>query len=1019
MIRWRFTLNPDTDNKEIAEPKGWTELTLTLKRDDLWHGVFFEYSGELGFYNNPTNANQDAYTFIRDEYELQGVEGFVLLEVEMACNDTDEFEREAVWRLNFSSYKETRGAECFVSLNLEPENCLMTFKNRYDQPVTFSDNLSYNGTDLGAYTYLGFNLTLPPKTILQQANLNSPGFVGADGNSHPTVTVNHTISAALGGTVTKEGIGYFQFGLNPGPGTAYDAADGLDEITTRNPISDGSDSDYSNLQMNYNILIGGTYTFSFIIQGRISATVTTNANNTDCSGDEDTFNYLGYEIYIKAGATTDLIYSASDSGCFNPTKEFTSIPMGGLGIGLTYTLNAGDEVQIYVRVRAEGTWNHPLIGSRDVSFALNFDGSASMDVIAYTLSEETTTKASLINEVGSRILEKTTDDCLRLLSNYYGRTDSQPYPAPNGETGIGGLRALMAGLDIRQYTSGRLSLSFKQLFEGLNAIDYIGIGLESDTNRVNSQVVRMEPAAHFYDPEVILTLDKIPLVVIEVITSLHYSIYKGGYNKWEAEEYFGLDEFATDRNYRTELTSTKNTLDRVCSFIASGYAIEITRRQKLYNATTAIDWRFDNDTFIVCLNPKASGIYTVEQGNITAAANIIDPTTLYNFRISPTRNALRWLSAILNSYRDPTATASAVIFTDGKGNILAEGLMTGDGIVEAATITENQTLGMTSRSDPADALPVFVPEAWRFEYPITLSQYGTLKLNSTKTIRARFGQDTDFYSFYLKEIEVDPNRGMGKWTLLPHRLYPIDECLIYIVQARGSSSTSFGSALLVGAELENLFIFVNGELMKYNDENAANNEVDSWNSATGYGELTFPIPEGAQVSIFHLPPGDGRCDTCIHRFEGRGDGTTTPTLTGLGSATLSTLFVFYNGQLMKYKDLNAANNEITAYNSMSEELTFNGATHPKRELRAFAFANCANIKTFSGNGDGTTTPTVSGLGLGDLSNIFVFYNGQLMKYNDSNTDNNEVTAYNAGTAEVTFNFPTHAARELRAFKLQN
>lgn len=1020
MLRWRFTLNPDTDNKVISEPKGWESIKFTLRRDRTWHGIFFENSGELGFYDDPTDDTKDAYTFIREEYELQGIEGYVLLKVEMACNDTDDYTAEGTWRLNFEGMRQTRGAECWIQMNLETSDCLMTFKNRYDQPVEFLQNTSFDGTQLDDYTYLGFNLTLPPKTILEQANLNSAGFVGDDGNSHPEVTRADSISSGTG-TVTKSAIGYFQFGLQPGPGTAYDEADGSDEINTRNPISDGSSDTYADLQMNYNIAIAGTYTFSFNIQGRINASVETNANNPDCSGDEDKFNHIEYQVYIKAGGTTDMIYSDSDDGCFT-TYEFTSIPMGGAGLGLTYDLLAGDTVQIYLRVMVEGTWDHPLLGSRDLNWSISFDGSASMDIVAYTLSPSSTCVANMVYETGARILEKITNDCLRLSSDYYGRTDSEPYPAPSGVNGCGSLRALMLGLDIRQYTSGRLSLSFKKYFDDLNAIDNIGLGLEDDTERAGYQVVRMENYKHFYENTVVLTLDKVPLVSIEVIREDFVSIFKGGYAKYEAEEYLGLDEFLTERNYRTNLSSTRNTISQVCGMIASGYAIEITRRQKLYSATTAEDWRFDNDVFIVCLNPKSGGVYTVEQGNITGGTDMIAPETVYNYRISPARNAMRWLSTILNSYRDPQGPDSQVIFTDGKGNILASGLMTGACLEEAAAVTENQTLDYTVTDDPADSLPIYIPEAWKFSYPLSFSEYLTLKANPKGTIQARFGQETEFIEFFLRMVEIDPNRQTAEWTLMPKRSWPIDPCQIYIVQTRGTGTTIFGSSLLIGADLENLFVFVNGNLQKYNDASDDNNEIDDWDDTTGYGNLKAPIPYGQQVSIIHLPAIGVACGDCIRRYEGRATGTDEEVLTGYGPTSEASTFFFINGRLQKYNDADSDNNEMVDYVSMSETLNLNYATVAGQEIRAFGFrTECDNLIIYNGQADGTNNPAVEDLGIGTLANIFVFINGSLQIYNDSDTTANQILAYDSGAETVTLNSDNKpsAGREVRAFKLTN
>lgn len=1022
MLRWKFTLNPDTDAKEISEPRGWVELPFTLKRDRTWHGIFFEHSKDLVFYNDPTDSSKNAYTYVQDQYESFGVEGYVILKVELACSDTDDFTQEARWRLNFTSYKETRGVECFITLNLEESDCLMTFKNRYDQPVSFNDNLSFDGSELDDYDYLNFNLTLPPKTVLQRANLNSPGFIGAEGNSHPDVLIEQEVSAGTG-TVEHQAIGYFGFGLEPGPGTAFDDGDGLDEIDDRENTGDMSATSAAGLPPNFTIEVGGDYTFTFNVQGRIIGLIDTNANNTDCGGligDQDTFNHIEYQVYLEAGGTTTLVFSESDDDCFSPSREFTSIPMGVPTY--TYALNAGDEVKLYIRVRLAGEWNHDLIDSHPIFWTIQFDGTAAMDIVAYTRSTPSTCLANMVNETFSRIAEKITDDCFRVLSNYYGRTDSQPYPAPSGIDGCGSLRALMSGLDIRQYTSGRLTISMKKMFDDKNAIDNIGLGLEDDAEREGYQVLRIEPYKYFYSNDIVIQIDRIPLVVIDVRREDHYSMFKGGYAKYEAEEYFGLDEFLTERNYRTTLTSVKNSLNQVCTMIASGYAIEITRRQKLYSETTSEDWRFDNDVFVVCLKRGVSTPIEVEQGNITGEANMIDPSTIYNFRISPARNAMRWLSTVLNSYRDPEAVTSELIFTDGKGNILATGLMTGDCIVESAAVVENQTLDCLVTDDPLDALPIFIPETWAFETDLSFSDYQDLKANPKGTIQCRFGQDDTWRDFFLDECTWIPNRQTANFRLMPKRTYPIDQCRIYIIQTRGNGTNVFGSGILVGAELEDLFVFVNGRLQKYNNADTSSNEIvaGSWNPLTGYGLLDAAIPNGQQVTIIHLPTMNQGCEIdCLKRYEGRATGSNIETLAGMSPASIANSFIFVNGNLQKFNDDDSDNIELLDLDTGTSEATFSYETIAGQEIRAFGIRQCDCLLVYSGRGDGTNMPTVSDLGIATLANIFVFYNGNLQKYNDSDTSNNELTAYDSVGETVTLNYATHAGRELRAFKLSN
>src|SRR6185436_4166624 len=155
------------------------------------------------------------------------------------------------------------------------------------------------------------------------------------------------------------------------------------------------------------------------------------------------------------------------------------------------------------------------------------------------------------------------------------------------------------------------------------------------------------------------------------------------------------------------------------------------------------DWRYDNDGFIVCV--ERDGVYgygdtiIVEQGNITSPANLIDPATVYNFRISPVRNLLRWAWKIFASYNDPFI--SELIFMSGEGNYIAEGKMdNGAEVWEANVLSESQPFitlsediefnGSVSTFEfPEDGMPVYRLEEWQFEYPMSVQDYHTVKAN--------------------------------------------------------------------------------------------------------------------------------------------------------------------------------------------------------------------------------------------------------------------------------------------------
>ena len=167
---------------------------------------------------------------------------------------------------------------------------------------------------------------------------------------------------------------------------------------------------------------------------------------------------------------------------------------------------------------------------------------------------------------------------------------------------------------------------------------------------------------------------------------------------------------------------------------------------------------------------------------------------------------------------------------------------------------------------------------------------------------------------------------------------------------------------------------------------------------------------------------DDQCESCLHRYEGRTTGTDEEELTGYGLSSASTSFFFINGQLQKYNDADADNNEMTSYNSISEKLMLNYKTTVGREIRAFGKRGaCDTIQIYTGTTDETTTQDLIDLGIGTLGNIFVFINGSLQVYNDSDTSSNQIISYDADTETIELspdNKPTEG-REIRGFKLTN
>ncbi len=317
-------------------------------------------------------------------------------------------------------------------------------------------------------------------------------------------------------------------------------------------------------------------------------------------------------------------------------------------------------------------------------------------------------------------------------------------------------------------------VSFQEMIEALNAIHAVGFGLEHDAIRTDFTdrfFVRVEPIRYFYDHSLtLMTCDNVESIETDASAGDAISIFKTGYTKWEAEQANGLDEFLSHREYRTTLRTMRKTLDRQCKYIASGYAIEVTRRKLGTNTT---DWRYDNDTFIICLeeNVIKDGEtapfpdYMSETDSVSGATGLLDATTVYNYRISPARNALRWLPYILSSYAD--WENGQLIFTSGDGNYTAQGSLTNNP-VEAYSLNESSPLSWQSLAYHILFPPVYRNEVVKFKYPMSYDQWRYINTGNNKYGKIRYNvNDSAYEEGYILDLKYDLFGGMAEFTLRP------------------------------------------------------------------------------------------------------------------------------------------------------------------------------------------------------------------------------------------------------------
>lgn len=718
------------DDLEIEEPQGFGEIVLNLSRDDNWHGVFSEASASsLGFYGV-------AAIYLKNKKTTEGLRADVTFRALMTCGGVyDEQQDILTGKIDFRTYKETAGQLCLVYAAVQQTGCAITLRNRYDQKVNMDSNIAFDGiTGLQPYAGLGHELTLPTREL----QVATEGFVVEGGD---------VIDLEVFATGTR------QFWVRPTYGRQIFANINESQLTptvfaaSDNGVNDSVISPVLLFDDDINCF-SGEFAYEFILKG-------------------------SYDFTFSIGGSIDFIRLQVVRGEFPSTLTVlhtVDLPVDPMNND--HGIGAFDENWSGVITLAEGEGLYTYLTAHYAGgLAADIDGSVTFDEETYVNIEgikscpPTTAETYFIHEALSRATEAITDGCLTVKSNYYGRADSEPYAAD--QDGCGGLRVITNGLKIRKAVQDNYFVSLKELFDGLKPIDNIGMGLEENPNTPNTEWLRVEDVSYFYRDEEVLSFPSIPKVDFELDENKHYSLIKAGFEKWEVENINGLEEFNSTREYRTGLTAVNNTADLVSKFVAGSIPIEITRQQSFAD-TGAADTKFDNETFIIVLDRISYG-FQVEQGNIDNPVNIFSPDTVYNWRIRPYYNLMRWFKSLANSYPNIDDTANKLYFSSGTGNYTAEGeliegLYDPDCKLENGVKAENRNLSKLDFSDVTEATPLWRPEPAIFTYPLSVQDYKLLKANPYGYISFQPGGG-EFLKGFIQSVKYKLNEGTADFVL--------------------------------------------------------------------------------------------------------------------------------------------------------------------------------------------------------------------------------------------------------------
>lgn len=791
-MRWYFSfIDKDGAITNIEEPIGWDASKLTLKRSTL-HGIFYSFQQGTPY----TFMLQKGGSILKEEYETNGTEGYMQLRVQVSCPSGTE--TVYIGRFDFRSY-EYISNECKINIQVVEDDDLTIWNNRSNQKVNLESTTAFdNTTSLTPYSGLHISMQLPPKSISVQDSANSGDiYTGIRGNYYgeEKVQTDDRLIAFFLPPFKMEGsikeIGGFDFPTeipnalfsgyyyNERMGTSWGVPGSWEPISYIPSGYQGWLKNYPRHLLtpifNYDDTLGDNVfpSMSINIKGDISLHVTTNslpAGYTNLI--QDLRLHLGiYRPSINATGWLSDNYSnwvfvdhLDTNGIGSPVNGGVASGGGTCHIDTTQTIYKGDMIYLFFSMQYDKAYNGVY------AFDMDFTTS-NFKISALSQYPATPAKVFMVNEAWSRISEAITNDKLRVKSNYFGRTDSQPYSSD--ADGCGSLEVLTTGGFIRQLQATRpsqppiISLSIDDMIAGLNPIHNIGIGIEPDVDRGGTDYnrIRIENVDFFYQDDIIFSCPDVATITLKPNANEIYSTFEFGYQKWEAEQYNGIDEFLTKRIYRTTIEQNSNALQKVSIFIASGYAIEVTRRVA---SQSTKDWRFDNDTFIISVVRNDDGSFSVEQGGISSPSNIIDPATIYNFRISPIRNAMRWLKTVLTSYRSVDSSTS-IYFTSGDGNFYASGKLGNSSCweEEGDYTAENDRLNANIMVDTDSYRPKWYPELVTFDYPLDHEQYLAIKNHKYSRIEAY--NEGIYVQGWLQQLDWMPEQQTAKFILKPVR----------------------------------------------------------------------------------------------------------------------------------------------------------------------------------------------------------------------------------------------------------
>lgn len=741
-MEWKWTfIESDTTETVIDEPVGWDGVGFSLTRNLIHHGIFSTVD-TAGF-----QWIDDAYDLLYSLYNTDGANAQLELLIEYKCEGEDDYTEYFRGAFDFNTFERVCDDFCYIKCTITAAKCTDVFLSRYGQDVDVLSDENFDGQAISPMSFDTLNIEGQDIFLQNLSNCNdgcvwdetATDLSGLTGLRFYDIPVYLPLNPVIE-------IG--DFNVNNVSPVIVAKNGALDNISF--PLPDGVDDFDNYFQFMYtyapsntdcvvNLDIDwrckGTFEVTPNYNGTITIDLRAYKRNPITNGDLEDLGSVN--IVTGSALSNGVTFSTSFDESFTGT---TAQPLNGSYIVFAWHVNI-------LKTTASAT--------DTTAFEVTYDASSTT---FFNMETDSSCPATVAQSVQL-------PDLLEWLPIAYMDEDCPTVTIDEEFRECLDAYSITKGSFIRQVTEPsvpKLFTNFEWIFEQCRKIFNMGWGF--DNNETELKIARIDG---FYKSNIVADVGLVNKATFTTAKDLIYGTITVGYNKWEAEEYNGLDETNTQRQYRRNIDTNPTELDLMADIISAGYTIEVTRRKSQAKTGTS-DWRYDDDLFIINSFTDDDGFLFAVQGIDVGAANIYSPTTRMNYVLTPIRNLLRWFKSIAAA--QPTVANEQLIFTSGTGNYIATGEMTSTCQIENQPITENVTIDTSIISDASGGYyenPIWKTIYATFDAPLTMAQFEAIKADVYGAIRFRCFSET--YTGNIVEMNHDPNVGLASFKLLIRR----------------------------------------------------------------------------------------------------------------------------------------------------------------------------------------------------------------------------------------------------------